>query len=938
MNLKPESFAAQKVLSRDQFCQLLDTAIKVPQPRFVRQAAAAWLGVYPGDLQIQGYMAAAQVFEGKKEQAAEIIQKVLKIDPEYREGYEVLLRCLPENSPSRDVLLTNIYILGGKITNAADQPDWVQNLRAARLSFNNQQVSTAEKYIQKALAPAKDNVLCAILHLQITRATSDNQVVHNLASLYSQRWPECVLFSLYLAEAQMEMGSEVLAVNVLHECASKDAGGMVPKRIWGKESPYKTLWPDITNFEFNLPVPSAVAAAMGWNQLGSGATTQAPVQQPTTIRRPARPVPPPTNPLPVFTKPETVKSTPRKTASPPAGNPAPPNPVESRIPRFKFNFQPIKIAVDMQPLRVAAAKAVESFSTISELIQTSRTPEQIPNVPIAKVKEELARVAINLDKPSIANADHRFPVMVILSLRAGLEKQFGRQTLSVIDSELKNLSISISRLPDWSSRVVYVDDADSTGMTGLSPIESTDPWKIKLFLADLDRVLSKKGEMIGSLLLIGGPEVVPFHRLPNPTDDLDDEVLSDSPYSTTDSNYFVPEWPVSRLPGGKGPDSGLLLEQIRRLTQSVMEKKTKPWFSFRLPSFPFLSGLQNLFNQYQILGNAQMFGYTAEIWRKSSEEVFFQISKTRSLHSSPPMDADSVPGVQAVAAPVSYFNLHGLIDSSEWYGQRDMAITTQGPDYPVAIKPDDLYRTAQENSIIYTEACYGGHISGKGEEDSIALKFLATGSACVVGSTCTSYGSVMAPLIGADLLGYHFLQHLDAGMATGEALYHARIDFIQEMQKRQGYLDGEDQKTLISFVMYGNPFATVRTGTPKAKSIHREILPSQVCPVCTKDHEIELPKRMGEETLAKIKQTVEPYLPGLSTAQMHYSRIHMECSGKDHTCPTSEIHLKSKPGARSGKMVVSISKSINSANRTHPHFARVTIDGKGKMVKLSVSR
>jgi hypothetical protein len=37
-------------------------------------------------------------------------------------------------------------------------------------------------------------------------------------------------------------------------------------------------------------------------------------------------------------------------------------------------------------------------------------------------------------------------------------------------------------------------------------------------------------------------------------------------------------------------------------------------------------------------------------------------------------------------------------------------------------------------------------------------------------------------------------------------------------------------------------------------------------------------------------------------------------------------------------MVVSISKAINSDNRIHPHFARVTLDGKGKMVKLAVSR
>lgn len=926
MNPQSENSSPQKILSREQFCQLLDKAIQIPQPRFVRQAAAAWLGMYPGDLQIQAFMAAAQIFEGKKEQAAEIIQNVLKIDPEFREGYEILLKCLPEDDPSRQSIISKIYILGGKVEFAAEQPEWVQTLRAARLSFINQQVATAEKYLQKAIGAASDNILCAILHVQITRATADNQAVQNLSSLYSQRWPDCVLFSLYLAEAQMELGSEMLAVSLLHDSAAKDAGGLVPIRIWGKQGPYNSIWPEISDFVLNIPVPSTVAAAMGWNQLGTGTTTKPPNQTPVEGRRPIRP-----DYKPVSSVPATTVN-PRQTTSetPNRENEKPSN-------AFDLNslLKPVKITLNTTSMIEAAQRAV---TVVSELINASKTPEHVPDVPVKKVKEEFARVAVNLDKVGINTSDHRFPVMVIVSIKAGLERQFGRQTLSVIDTELKSLAVSIGRLPEWTARVIYIDDADSTGKAGLSPIDSMDPWKIKLFLTDLDKILGKKGEMIGSLLLIGGPEVVPFHRLPNPTDDLDDEVLSDSPYSTRDSNYFVPEWPVSRLPGGKGTDAGLLLEEIRRMAQTVQNRKPAFNFNLSLSQIPVFGSLQNLFNRYAILKSVRMFGYTAEIWRKSSEEVFLQINKNRSILSSPPLDADSVPGVNAVIAPVSYFNLHGLIDSAEWYGQRDMAITPQGPDYPVAIKPDDLFRSTHENGIVFSEACYGGHITGKGEEDSIALKFLATGSACVIGSTATSYGSVNIPLIGADLLGYHFLKHLDAGIATGQALYQARLDFIMEMQKRQGYLDGEDQKTLISFVMYGNPFATVRSASSQVKTIHRQVISSDVCPVCTKDFEDELPKRMGEETMAKIKQAVEPYLPGLNNIQMHYSRVHMECNGKNHVCPTSEIHLKGKPQARSGKMVVSISKAVTNSNRTHPHFARVTLDGKGKMVKLSVSR
>jgi len=71
---------------------------------------------------------------------------------------------------------------------------------------------------------------------------------------------------------------------------------------------------------------------------------------------------------------------------------------------------------------------------------------------------------------------------------------------------------------------------------------------LKLALADLDAALCKRGERIGALLIVGGPEIVPFHRMPNPVDDQDVDVLSDNPYATCDSNYFVSEWPVGRLP------------------------------------------------------------------------------------------------------------------------------------------------------------------------------------------------------------------------------------------------------------------------------------------------------------------------------------------------------------------------------------------------------
>ena len=59
--------------------------------------------------------------------------------------------------------------------------------------------------------------------------------------------------------------------------------------------------------------------------------------------------------------------------------------------------------------------------------------------------------------------------------------------------------------------------------------------------------------MIGAVLIVGGHSILPFHMLPNPTDDDDDTVYSDNPYTTSDENYLAPEWPVGRLPTDRMP-------------------------------------------------------------------------------------------------------------------------------------------------------------------------------------------------------------------------------------------------------------------------------------------------------------------------------------------------------------------------------------------------
>jgi hypothetical protein len=57
------------------------------------------------------------------------------------------------------------------------------------------------------------------------------------------------------------------------------------------------------------------------------------------------------------------------------------------------------------------------------------------------------------------------------------------------------------------------------------------------------------------------------------------------------------------------------------------------------------------------------------------------------------------------------------------------------------------------------------------------------------------------------------LAHLSHGAPLGEALHHARHEFAQEMYRRQGYLDDVDVKTLIEFVLLGDPWAALEGGS-----------------------------------------------------------------------------------------------------------------------------
>lgn len=529
----------------------------------------------------------------------------------------------------------------------------------------------------------------------------------------------------------------------------------------------------------------------------------------------------------------------------------------------------------------------------------------------------------------------KFPMYVVFSTRKGLERKYGPETAAIIIEEMRKTTYAVRLKPGWGALMLLADDPSSMADYGLKPILPDDPWALKLALVDLEGVLNSKGLMIGALLIVGGPEVVPYHKLPNPIADVDPEVPSDNPYGTLDENYFIPEWPVGRLPGGVDNDPGLLLDMLRHISEHHMGKNEGRKTLWEI----ILEWLANLFGG-RVKTN-QRFGYVAEAWKSASEDVFKHIQERGEMVTSPPYGKET-----EIPVPITrygYFNLHGVEDSPFWYGQKDFTKASPGLDYPVALRPEDINAYDDAPLFVFSEACYGVHLKGRGIDDSIALKYLSRGSHSVVGSTVTAYGSVSAPLIAADLLAAHYWKHINLGYASGIALQKAKIQLAREMNNRQGYLDGEDQKTLISFLHFGDPLANPSSAErreSKSSTVETRHVPAEVTTVSDRSN---LTTDIPSATLMHVKHVVKRYLPGMEDAEMVLSTEMKIPQGKTQGTATADLGGKQVASEKIGQRhVVTLSKKHeipqNGGKTVHRHYARVTFDKMGKMVKLAVSR
>jgi tetratricopeptide (TPR) repeat protein len=883
----------QQMISRKTALNILRAAISAHEFRFARETALAWLTIYPGDLLVGLLYAQALAGEKRYTQAIPVLEGLCEADPEFLQAAELLLQIEMETAARQlPDALAYVLALGGKIGEQETVATWGRQLWFSRVALKRGNFEQAEQLIRQALAANPPTPLVAVTHLQILEAQghASLQAKRSLGEFYRQTWPNCLQCTLLLADWLMDSGEADKAVALLHEAAARDVDGQVARRLWGTEHNYQTIWPEQLEISLTVPVPAGVAAILGWNQLPAG---------------------------------------------------------ESRT----IDVKPEKYQEQQETNRQKMKKGADSVIA-SPVSTPEMEPETIPEEPLEKeslveIQEELERLANRLNRPDLTQTDGRFPVYVLLSVRSRLEAIYGPQAAREIQAEMGYLVENIQAKPavrnqrKWGARIFLADDPENIAELGIKPAKPGVPWDLKLAITDLDSALAKRGERIGALLIVGGPEVVPFHHLPNPVDDDDGDVPSDNPYATRDENYFIPEWPVGRLPGGAGNDPALLLNTLRMISDHYAdEAQREPWYQRWWRQF--INWLRP-----RLPGERLSFGYTAEVWRQASLLVFHPIGEPRSMLTSPPLSVMGANGLPSSFLPLpysrlAYFNLHGLVDAAEWYGQKDPTDNQDGPDYPIALRPQDIggsQNGGQTPQVVFSEACYGAHIQGKTPDEALALRFLDSGARAFIGSTAMAYGSISKPLIAADLLGNSFWNFLREGDSAGEALRKAKIQLASEMHQRQGYLDGEDQKTLISFILYGDPLAQP-SGTSRNPKSFRRILqaPEEIMTICDRTSSEDCTQRVPDEVLTYVKHVVAQYLPGMEDAHLTFSEEQAECKSPHHLCPTSQLQAKHHVKNQPSRKLITLSKKVTRSKHVHNQYARLTLDANGKLVKLVVSR
>ncbi len=316
------------------------------------------------------------------------------------------------------------------------------------------------------------------------------------------------------------------------------------------------------------------------------------------------------------------------------------------------------------------------------------------------------------------------------------------------------------------------DPEDGLPELGVAPAP-LEPAALLAQLRAAAEAFSAQGAIIESLWIVGGPQAVPFATLPNPMPDRDGPLRTDAPYGLAEPSEPMLRWPVGRTPDAEPLAPGLLAGQLRQIARAHAAGPRPP-------------------GRLLAISAARWAAVTAELLAELPEAV---------IQLAPPFVAGAQAAQSLAGAQLIVCNLHGVNSGDSWYGQAPTD-TELGP----ALRPADLAGLRFDGVVVVTQACFGARLAPVGEGQTLAAAMLAAGVSGLYGALGLTYGAPDPPPGESDLLAYALIVALrEPGARLGQALVAAQAAILRQALRRQGAPDADDLKTLLGFVLYGDP-------------------------------------------------------------------------------------------------------------------------------------
>jgi hypothetical protein len=383
-------------------------------------------------------------------------------------------------------------------------------------------------------------------------------------------------------------------------------------------------------------------------------------------------------------------------------------------------------------------------------------------------------------------------VKLSVTVKSHLEDKYKKKpgALQEIDEAIKDWIKADSNRGIRTVHVALDDPADMNPL-GATPIsgKATAP-RIKRAIDDLWKRLNPQ-----YLVLFGAKDIVPMFEVWNPAYDQngddDEKVPTDNPYASSKRfrssrriGYLVPDRVIGRIPDMvSDSDPAWFVEYL---------KKTACTWTAQPASF------------YA----RQLYAICSQECEGAGLDCMRYIRRPEAdLLISPPIE-DSLPAAkQRLSAPLHMIKCHGNEKDAAFWGYQNVDQKNNQEAWKQAVTSATLKECLQPGTVVATMCCFGAEIFLPKDADSwpLASTYLRKGAFGFVGSTKKAWGGFPSEKNWSDWIAGGYLKNVLQGSSIGRAFLDSKIDYACAIIDQGKALDLADEKTLIEYVLLGDP-------------------------------------------------------------------------------------------------------------------------------------